>query len=295
MTRGNGRSLSARAPLPIRRAKGSLPFRSRGPGANLPKAFGAFPGKPGRLVSRPREGTFQEHQDCSVEAVSGPAPYLKFLVITPPVLSARGGFLETLVEPVGGGLAGVDLVEGPVRLLGPLALVDDRLPVVLMSTRGATRTWSSGTAAVLVGESCHGVGEQRQEAADDPLLLVARAQRASSATVVTREASSSASPGSCSPRTTRARMSAMASPSCLQGVHWPQDSTARNRATPAATAARSSPSEKTMNPAAPRPGAGRLHRSVAERRVELVAGQERVGHAGQDRLDRARRARRWSR
>ena len=45
----------------------------------------------------------------------------------------------------------------------------------------------------------------------------------------------------------------MARPSCLHGVHWPQDSTARKRDTPWATATRSSASSNTMNPVAPRP------------------------------------------
>ena len=42
------------------------------------------------------------------------------------------------------------------------------------------------------------------------------------------------------PAQTLARRSEISRPSCLQGVHWPQDSTARKRATPAATAAMSS-------------------------------------------------------
>ena len=42
-------------------------------------------------------------------------------------------------------------------------------------------------------------------------------------------------------------------PSVLHGVHWPQDSMDRKRATPAATATMSVRSAKTMNPADPRP------------------------------------------
>ncbi len=42
-------------------------------------------------------------------------------------------------------------------------------------------------------------------------------------------------------------------PSSLQGMHWPHDSTARNRATPAATAIMSAVSSRTTKLAEPRP------------------------------------------
>ena len=45
----------------------------------------------------------------------------------------------------------------------------------------------------------------------------------------------------------------MARPSALHGVHWPHDSTARKRATPAATAVMSVPSPTTMRLAVPSP------------------------------------------
>ena len=45
----------------------------------------------------------------------------------------------------------------------------------------------------------------------------------------------------------------MARPSCLHGVHWPQDSTARNLEVPATAATRSSWSSKTVKPQDPSP------------------------------------------
>ena len=73
----------------------------------------------------------------------------------------------------------------------------------------------------------------------------ASAQRALSATVSRRRSKVSLVLVDDGMETNVSSSSATASPSRLQGSHWPQDSTARNRATPAATAAMSVRSSMT--------------------------------------------------
>ena len=75
--------------------------------------------------------------------------------------------------------------------------------------------------------------------------------------------------------------------SCLHGVHWPHDSTTRDRDTLAATAVMWVASSSTMNAAAPT-RADLLHPLPARRRVELVGGDDRGSGALQHRPDSAR-------
>ena len=97
------------------------------------------------------------------------------------------------------------------------------------------------------------VGELLEQARGDDLLLGGERTARAVGDGATRRRNSARSNGPASPRVVAANSSAMRSPSSLHGVHCPHDSTARNRATPAATATRSSESSKTMKPAEPRP------------------------------------------
>src|SRR5688572_12400541 len=81
----------------------------------------------------------------------------------------------------------------------------------------------------------------------------ARLQRAPSATVLSRWSRRSSASSSAVPEQSSSRMVLISSPSCLHGVHCPQDSTARNRETPAATATGSAAESTAMKLADPRP------------------------------------------
>ena len=65
----------------------------------------------------------------------------------------------------------------------------------------------------------------------------------------------------------------MASPSSLQGVHCPHDSTTRNRETPWATATRSASPSITMKPAEPRPPPASARPSQVSGASRAVAGR----------------------
>ena len=183
-----------------------------------------------------------------------------------------------VVQPVRGPLAGVRLVVGPVRLLLRLVPVQHRPAADQVADRGDQRRRRCRAGPVpmlrdLVAQRARGCC-RRPPAAGTAGCTERRRRR--------WRGWRRAPPDRCrwrrrrrawpGPRRSRARRS------CTPRIGR-TTRRARNRATPAATAVKSVWSSNTMKPAHPSPLPMDLHRLVRERRVELVAGDERVGDA----------------
>ena len=169
-----------------------------------------------------------------------------------PTLTTLSRQSAVVGEAVDGRLPGVDLVVRPVRLLARELLVVDRLAVDDVEQLGDEHR-PRRLAVGLDRRRARPLPGEGEQAADDALLLPGEGAAGAVGDGGEQLVDDAASPGSAVPAHSAASRPAIASPSCLHGVHCPHDSTARNRATPAAAASRSTSSPSTIAPADPSP------------------------------------------